>query len=114
MGSNAYLDTVPFLLMVPSTFRTLIGFSSGWVGSLCCLTNCWSIKVPAAPESRRAFVSTFCFPSCCSHKIEIGRSRDLFSISATSTEDMMRGGLLRETDIDFQFLGIKNPDWHFS
>src|SRR3978361_649808 len=50
---------LPVLFGVPSTLYTLMGLESNSVAMLCRLTYFLSMKIPPAPESRRALVSMF-------------------------------------------------------
>ena len=59
MVIHVYWVISPSLFCVPSMFQTIIFLGSLAVGILCFLMNPCSIKIPCAPESMRAFVSTF-------------------------------------------------------
>src|SRR6266545_4997013 len=49
----------PSWFFVPSTFITAISFHKLHMQRLCSFAKSWSIKIPVAPESMRAMVSTF-------------------------------------------------------
>ena len=75
----------PFLLSVPSTFRTQIGPGRFPIGSLCFFANFSSRNIPPAPESMRAFTGilrSMVFPA---PTMVVGSKKDLFSVLATST-----------------------------
>jgi hypothetical protein len=74
---------VPFLVWVPSTFHTEIGFMRGWSWMLFSSANWWSIKIPPAPLLRRAFIS---MSFSLSVPTLISKCMDQFSKVASSTE----------------------------
>ena len=82
ISSSVEQVMVPFLFRVPSTLNTTRGCSNFFTGNQCFRAKFWSMKVPPAPESMRAFVSTV-FPS---HEIRMGICIVLFEISASVTE----------------------------
>ena len=75
---------VPFLFSVPSTFLAVRGVFSSFIGRSSFRAKFWSIKIPPAPLSIRARVSTIF--SARSPSKEMGICIDLPFVSATSTE----------------------------
>ena len=102
-GSWTEYRIVPRLLSVPSTFLAISGVSSLFIGRLNRFAKFWSMKVPPAPLSIRAWVSTIF--SVFSPRSEMGMCMDLPFVSATNTEWISRQG---EANIDLA-LPIKNP-----
>src|SRR6266545_455853 len=49
----------PSWFFIPSMFITAISFHKLHIGRRCCFAKAQSIKIPVAPESTRAMVSTF-------------------------------------------------------
>ena len=54
---------VPFLLVDPSTLYAWMAVGSFFKGKLVRKRSPRSMKLPVAPESMRAVVSTICFPT---------------------------------------------------
>src|SRR3978361_1803551 len=95
---------LPVLFGVPSTLYTLMDLGSGSIAMLCRLTYFLSIKIPPAPELRRALVSTFLLVIVVGMCIEFE-----FSCATITFEIEIEGG----TNIDLVHL-IKNAPPYLS
>src|SRR5271168_1615313 len=86
----------PALFTVPSTFFGTTDFGNLWRRTWCFLANDRFMNVPPAPESKRTGVSTVLFPLFVLYLIGIEIVIDCFSISATSTEEIV----ISESDVN--------------
>ena len=96
----------PFLLSVPSAFRTRIGPGRFPIGSLFFFANFSSKNIPPAPESMRAFTGMLRSTVFPASTMVVGSKKDLFSVLATSTGWSGIVGTVADVDAGRRF---KNP-----